>query len=248
MGIADPQGQQGFDGRAAVVQIGLEGLLDGEHHAARQVRGELVDGNEVGPVDLAQDLHRVGAGERGYARHELVQDRAEGPDVAALVGGAHVAELLRRHVHGGPEAHARAGATHVGGVGGLHDLGQPEVRDPGDGSSTGQIHHDVGRLEVAVHHPTLVGRVDALEHAAGQGVDVFRPEVATHDHVMQSDAVDVLHDQRRPAVQADQLDDGHHGGMHERGLRAAFADEAVVQVRHLGLEHLDRSSDAELDV
>ena len=135
-------------------------------------RDVLVRDGEVRRVLLQDRRHRVGgrvAVERAPAREHLVEDRAEGEDVAARVGGL-AAHLLGRHVAERAEddagLRAGGGGREVRGLAallGVRELREAEVED---------LHaavvrdEDVLGLQVPVDDPLLVrGReaVDDLE-------------------------------------------------------------------------------------
>jgi hypothetical protein len=114
---------------------------------------------------------------RAPPREHLVQDHAEGEDVAAHVDRRHVAaRLLRAHVRDGAADHALMGERAVLGVLG----GQPreaEVEDlhhrrRGFGVALlGRRHDDVQGLQVAVDHAALVRVV----HSVGDRAEHLEP-------------------------------------------------------------------------
>ena len=113
---------------------------------------------------LAEGRQRRRALEWRPPGEHLVEDRAQGVDVG---GGGDVrgraAGLLGGHVAGRPHDVARPRQAGLA----LHQLGQAEVGDLRD-ALLGQ--HDVGRLEVAMDDPVLVG----VMQGAGQLLDELR--------------------------------------------------------------------------
>ena len=81
---------------------------------------------------------------RTTAGEQLVENRAETEDVAALVE-RRACGLLGRHI--GRSARAPPGGSHGGIRVGVHGLRKPEVEQLG---RTLLGHHDVGRLQVAM--------------------------------------------------------------------------------------------------
>ena len=114
----------------------------------------------------AEHVRQILAVECSPAGEHLVQDAAEGPDVAALVRLASF-RLLGRHVGGRTEDHAPAGhrgpgnRRRRGDVGGsgfrVCELGEAEVQDL---HRAVRPERDVGRLQVAVDDPLLVRRLE----------------------------------------------------------------------------------------
>ena len=114
-------------------------LLEAVAHDPLEAGGDVLVGDgEIRRVLLEDRRHRVRgrvAVERALAREHLVEDRAEGEDVAAGVGGP-AAHLLGRHVAERAQHDARlragGGGRKVGRLGALflvRQLGEAEVED-----------------------------------------------------------------------------------------------------------------------
>ena len=153
-------------GVESLLGILLEAVADDALEAGRDV---LVGDGEIRRIFLQDRRHRVGgrvAVEGALAREHLVEDRAEGEDVGARVGGL-AAHLLGRHVaeraHDDAGLRARGRGREVGGLAtllGVRQLGEAEVEDlhpavVGD--------EDVLGLEVPVDDPLLVRRREAVD-------------------------------------------------------------------------------------
>ena len=93
------------------------------------------------------------AHEGSLPREQLVDDDAQGVDVAARVERL-ATDLLRAHVLG--SSHHHADGRDLGDRLALEALGDAEVHEPYDAAA---VAHDVGRLEVAVDDPL---RMDGL--------------------------------------------------------------------------------------
>ena len=103
----------------------------------------------------------VAARNGGEPVKQRVQDGSQGVDVGRRAGEVRPPlGLLRRHVAGRAEDRLGPGQVAVG----VEDLGQAEVGDLG--RSVG-VEQDIGRLEVAVDDPLVVG----LGDRAGQDLD-----------------------------------------------------------------------------
>ena len=203
----------------------------------RDARLELSRRDRLLLDDLADRVDRIARPERRTADQQLVQDGAERVDVGRRADLAVLApRLLGCHVTGGAED--RAGARLAGIV--VHLLGQAEIRDLGHGVPgpvvRGQggvrielpapdhrrlaVHlgqQDVGRLEVAMDDPPIVGH----RHGARQGLDELggRPGTrrALADPLVETASVDQLQREERQAVVLAGLVDLDDIGMRELG-------------------------------
>ena len=182
--------------------------------------------------------HRVLAGERRLAGHHLVHHDAERVEVAARVG-LRALGLLGREVRRG--AHDRAGLGEVRLGGRVHGPGDAEVGDLHLAVRTDQ---DVGRLDVAVGEPGLVGEPERGGDLGGDlgGLLGGEPLVGLQDlgeratlHVLHRDEVGAF--VLAPVVDVDDVGVAEVGG--GLGLAAEALDEVGVD-RELGEQDLDR--------
>ncbi len=188
-----------------------------------------------GGVVTVPDQHRPGVAEiegRG-AGGDLVQDAAEGVEVAAVVDLA-ARDLLGRHVVRGAHGHAAAGE-----LGGEADV----VGEAGD-AEVADLHgavgepHDVGGLQVAVDDALVMGVAkgrghllrDVDDHVHGQ-----RSGVVVLQELAEVAAFEELHDEVEGtaggAVVAEVVDDGDAPVLEGRG-HARLTPEPLAQ--HLG--------------
>ena len=157
-----------------------QALQTDRFQAGRDVADDLARRDWLLGVDLVQRFHRARAEERRLARQHLIQNRAERIDVGGRAHGVGLAlGLFRGHVAGGADHFA---ADRVALAGPVQHLGQAEIGDLGHepaevpvvGLLVGlggkvqkrlaAVQQDVGRLQVAVDDPTLMGEV----HGPGQ--------------------------------------------------------------------------------
>ncbi len=184
---------------------------------------------------LGRHCHRRVTEERGAPRHHLVQDDAEGIDVAAGVD-THTLGLLRGEVRG--RAHDRPGLGEA--LLGVHGAGDPEVRDL-DGALFGDEH--IARLDVAVDHSVAMRvrqRPGDIGGDFGGPVGVQRSGRAQDRR--QGPAVDELHDDEVGTAVLAPVEDGHDVGVRQVGCRLGLAAEAFHERpvhRQLGKEHLE---------
>ena len=172
---------------------------------ARERRRLLV---EVG----GEHRHGVGRHEGRAPAHHLVEEHAQGVEVAAGVGRG-AAGLLRREVGRGPQPASRPLPLNLGDaeVEQLHEVGVV----------LGLEQHHVGGLDVAVDDARLVGLAEGAEKllADGGGAGLGQPPLAPED-VEEVLAVEVLHGQVEPLVslQLAEVEDGD-GVRDGRGAR-----------------------------
>jgi hypothetical protein len=252
------RGDESAQFAGSVLQVGLETAREDRQHPSRHRRRARNPGSQPlqrQAAGLRQRPQLVGL-ERSPAEQTLEQGDAEAEDIRARVDTAS-ARLLRRHIRGRPGDRARivdagAGARRRGCDAALEVArgrpGQAKVddTDPPVGSD-----EDVAGLDVAVHHPDLVGGSEA----AG-GVDVGR------EHLLpaalraalpggQGLAVDQLEGQEgRPVLLAD-LVDLHDIGMGQARERLRLTDQSLAVTRvaaALRCEHLERDQAVELGV
>ena len=130
-----------------LVDDGLE--VGGNRGVELAQRRRLVLGN------LAEELAAVGAVEGRLQGQELVEGHAQRVDVGPAVEQHVLARgLLRAHIPQGPDDAAAERDQRV-----TLDLRQAEVGDP---ELAPVVHQQVGRLDVAVQDPALVGVVEGL--------------------------------------------------------------------------------------
>ena len=181
------------------------------------------------------DGNRVLAGEGGLAHDHLVEDDAEGVDVASGIDGVALG-LLGGEIRRG--THNRAGLSQVsGGPGGPGDA---EVRDLHLASF---VDEDVARFDVPVDHPAPVGEVEGGGHA---GPHFGRPDHvqrARLQHRRDRRPVDVLHHDVVGVLPLPPVEDRDDVGVAEvrRGLGfpAKALDKRAID-RQFGEQDLDR--------
>ena len=191
--------------------------------------------------DLLQDLGRRVGGEQALAGQDLEEDRAEGEDVAPLVG-PHLDHHLGGHVGG------LAGQVGLAGAAPRRD---PEV-DQLDRALGG--HHDVARAHVAVHDAGLLE--DVLEAAADAARDedgelhvgqaAERP--VTLEVLDEAPAVDVLEDDAELPVHPLEVEDPADVLVvqHRVATRLLHEEAEVLRVRVPDLLDDDRTLEAGL--
>ena len=176
---------------------------------------------------------------RAVAREQEIERGPQAVNVGPGVGGVAVRGLLRGDVIGGSERAPQTGHAEVVGLL-AEETGQAHVENF---DHARPVEHQVGRLDVAVDQPGLVGVLQSqggLADVVGGAEGVHRPSLL--DDPVQGAAVDVLHDQEmHPAVPVHVIaaDDV---GVAELGDGPGLAVEAF-QGRGLpdprGGEHLD---------
>ena len=228
-------------------------LLADLHQPRR--RGAAVQGRGRPGGHPAQHLPSAPAVVGWSAAQDLVEDGAQGVDVAARVDLVDLAAgLLRRHVSGGARHCAHAGdpgrvPAAVGGhrrLGAAGDLGEAPVHDE---RLAALAQHDVGGLEVPVHHAPVVGVGHRLAHpqeGVHQAAERPAPRgapVHVDDDLPQRVPPHLAHCEEVAAVaHAAQLVNRHDARVLELGgglrlLQKARDDAGAVQ--QLGVEELD---------
>ena len=181
------------------------------------------------PVD---DRVRQFAGKGLGVGHQLVQDDADGKHIGAMIDGVAL-DLLRRHVAWRTERHSRVGCC----------SDHPRDAEVENLEPPRFVDHQVGRLDIAMHHRHAMG----IRHA---GQQLFHPAqlVDQGDGKLPPDDLgkgltgDILHDDVRLTVEVAEVVHRDDVGMAEGRRRTGLAREACAGVRHLdvGRKHLDR--------
>jgi hypothetical protein len=183
------------------------------------------------------------AGERRAPRQQFVEQHPQREDVAAGIGaqGAHL-RLLGRHVL--KRADHGAVLREQGPLGQLllGRLGHAEVDHLRHRLAVVEGDHDVGRLDVAVNDPFLVGVLDRLADRHEQLQPLARRQAVVVAVLGDGHAVDQLHDEIRPAgfggpgiEDAGDVDVVHHS----QGLALGLEPGDDLLGVHAGLDHLE---------
>ena len=143
-----------------------------------------------------KDLFRKGR----TSRDQFVEDRTEAVDIRAGVN-FNAGGLLRAHVLG--RAHGLAGDRQKGSIG-------PRSLDRPRDSEVDQFHHrrtlavpgdeDVGRFQIPVENPSLMGVLRGTDHSEEQFKPVSERKFLLHAEVRQRDSGDQLHHEIGPSV------------------------------------------------
>ena len=206
---------------------------------------------DVGAQHGGQRVAHGLAVEESPPGEHLVEYDAEGPDVRPFVYSA-AARLLGRHVAGRAEDGAELRA--VGGQRrrasqvrpplrarrGLHRLGQPEVEHL-DRAVRAHLH--VRGLEVAMHDPLLVGRLERLGDLPSDRQRLVERKRTARDARREVLALHELHHQRARPVRLLEAVNRRDVGVVQRsqGLRLALeAREALAVGGKRRRQHLDR--------
>ena len=177
---------------------------------------------------------------RRAAGNRFIHDAAQSVDVRAGVGRL-AAGLFRREV--------LRGADHRGG---LRHRGRRIIQGAGDAEVhdlhlAGVGQHNVGRLDIAVDDPGLVGRLQGIRHRLEHARGFFdRHGAILTDDVAQGAALHVLHDDigHHQAVDVlfTRVEDGNDVRVVELAGILGLAAESLAEVdvaRHVGAQHLD---------
>jgi hypothetical protein len=239
-GSGDPLGDAGQlvdqrrrAGRAVLPSLG--------QHAGKQLdqrRGDVpAQGAHVDRLeaDLHHDRQRRLAGEGRGAAQALDDQRRQREHVRARVERAIAACLLRRHVKGRPQGHPGAGKAVGVEAPGDAEVEQLDVRQRAPGQE------EVGGLEVAVHHPALVGEGQRVQHPPRQLHGGEQPQTPAGEPLLQRLAVQPLHGQVRLARGGHAvLDVADDGRMAELRQQHRLLLEAIGRHRPLAVHHLER--------
>ncbi len=204
---------------------GLEVLGGRRHHLTQRFRLFL--------DELDQDAGEVGAGERGLAREQLVEDDAEAVDVRPPVERLPLRRLWRDVARGAAD-HAGAGEGDL-----VLGHGEAEVDDVGvDLAPLVAGEQDVARLEVAVDEPGAVGGVDGAGGVAHELDLVGERQLVAQ--LAQAAPLDVLHGDVRPPLGLADLVDLADVGVGDPRLGPRLAQEALGLRGIVAVEELER--------
>src|SRR5579859_194182 len=170
--------------------------------------------------DAADNVVAV-ARKRPLVADQLVTRDAHRPDVGSLVGLLFL-EQLRRHVRRRADHHVGVGARKI------HQARDAKVHHL---HSAFRVHHDVARLDVAVHHAIFVRVFQCLadfdDVADFHGYRHFRlPQY----RLFQALAIEVLHGDERRVFFLAQFENRDDAGMLQLSRRLCFLIEALQQV------------------
>ncbi len=133
-------------------------------------------------------------------------------------------ELLGRRERRRADDEARLGLHHAGA---LH-AGDAEV---GDLEAPVGQHHDVARLDVAVHHARRVGRLERVaQHQAAGDDPLLRLRSLALEEVLERLALEPLHRHERDAALHARAVDGRDGGVRDGRGGARLLHEAPAQL------------------
>ena len=161
--------------------------------------------------------------ERRLPHQHLVQDAAQGIDVAPGRDLALAHRLFRGHVVRGPERHA--GLGHPGAaVGPAHGQRDAEVGD----NRAAVVQHDVFGLDVPVHDTVAMRVVEGLRHLGGDADRVLHGELAlAREQVADALAFHVGHHVEDLAVRLPRVEEGQDVRMLQVGRGLDFGQEAL---------------------
>ena len=221
--------------RGVFLQAALDHRLDRHRDALWPRPGRI-------PEDRREQLRNRRSVEGLGARHHLVEQDTERPDVRARIGDL-AAHLLRRHRVRRPRRGARRHQRHHrrrADEDRLVSPSQPEIDNlqppvPGD--------HRVGRLEVAMHDLVLVRvrqRVSRLQTIADGLVQPQR--AALVEALAQGAALDMLHRDERRAIGVTDFVDRADVRMVQGGSVAGLAQQSAARRVNIarGVNDLER--------
>ena len=253
------------DGLKPLLRVLLEAVPDDPIEQRREVHfGRAA---RLGQIPRQDRVHRFDRGvspERALSRQHLVEDRAEGEDVAAVVGGP-AAHLLGRHVADGAEHRAGLGRAEGRGAGRLgrrqQSFRQAEVEDL-QAAVVGD--EDVLGLEIPVRDSVLVRggqaardlqcvlhRLAARDRTGGEAVpqrfagEELRDRV--DDAVVRTEVVDAEEIRVREGGDGFglALEARERGGVRREALGKDFDRDVAVELRVARAVDLSHASGAE---
>jgi hypothetical protein len=223
-----------------------------DHHGldlAGNIAPQRSQGRGRGHEVVGDHGHRVGAGEWGPPRQQLVQHASEAVDVAPAVNIPPAYGLLRAHVTDRADGHAGLCERGVGLVAreALGRARNAEVRD--QGVAVGE--HDVLGFDVAVNDAPAVGVPERLGHLAHQAHAFPHRERATPpEAVAQALAFHVGHREPEEPAGVARIVDRQDVRVLEPGGEANLALEALrpQRVGQPGMEHLQGDGSVVLEI
>ncbi|HEY6213713.1 MAG TPA: hypothetical protein VIW45_15580 [Vicinamibacterales bacterium] len=220
-----------------MLSILLERLRDDVHDGFVDAGDELFERRRRLVDDAVQHAVLDVAWERALECEELVDDRADGENVRAMVDRT-PRHLLGRHVV--QRAHQRAGLRHAGRRC-VSDARDAEVQDL---QRSARVEHQVRRLDVAVNDAGAVCVREAVAELLHQNeLLIERHLLALADHARERRAFDVLHrDEWAAHVLADVVYD-HDVLVIKARVRARLALEPFAEL--VGFDVLAQQLDGE---
>ena len=205
--------------RGPLVGVLAQQPVDQVGEGPRSLRPDPRHRRRLEVADPGQRLGRRLAAKGRHAGEHLVEERAQGEEVRAVVERQSL-ELLRGHGMTGPEDHPGLREVRVGLV--LDELGEPEVEDLG---VPGRRHHDVARLQVAVDDPLGMGLGEPFGDLPAEADGLRQVEAAVADPLEEGRALDQLHDDPVPGLGLDDVVDVDDGRVVEPGGGLRLAPE-----------------------
>ena len=187
-----------------------------------------------------QDRHRIDLTERGSAGHHLEDDGAEAVDVRPVID-YRARQLLRRGIGDRADELVRPGQPRFVR---LTDVREAEVDDLVHALIRREgVRDHVGRLEIAVHDPRVVGKLQRVTDLLDDLLNVSHREPAVRSNlVFEAGTVEQLHDQERVLrLVGVEIEDRDDVGMAEPGAGPAFTEETLPGrvARLVGANDLD---------
>ena len=176
-----------------------------------------------------------------------MQDQPERIDIRTLIG-RNASRLLRGHVFDG--AHHRARRGHSRDRGAFSRAGDAKIHDQ---RMVLGVHHDVGRLQVAMYDPGLVRRGESRCHLPGDHEHAIdrQPSLALQDRG-EVRSLDVRHRDVQDVVDVTEIVDADNVGVRDLAREQQLAFEALFEgsgrllvQRGVGPHDLDGHGDLE---
>ena len=210
--------------------------------------------------------HQLGAAKRQLAAQQLIEHDPQAVDVAPPVGLTAVAPLglLRAHVRRSPDDLAIQGHDDVGlGPNGQAEVDHDRLAQPGQGRlarrrlcrrpacSAGGLHHDVGRLDVAMDEPALVGVVERQSDVGHERGALAKGQPPRLEQLLERHPVDEVGDLDRHAVDRDDLVKTHDPRVPELSRDPRFPRQPLMiqaRIERVLMGDLQRDDPVELGV
>jgi hypothetical protein len=157
-----------------------------------------------------------------FAGCHFVENDAEREDVGQVGHAVRVEPLFGGHVVHGPDGGVVAGHR-CHGLGRGLELCDAEIRD--FGAAAASFDENVGRFEIAMHHPGAVRIDQSFADLHGDVEDLGRTERGFPEDHVEAVAVDVFHDNVQRVAVAPAVDDLHDVGVVELSDNGGFALE-----------------------